>query len=281
MLSTLIKTLDGVWCETKLELLDRLNKLFLSYEYETPGIAVNYLLQQVGSQPTDDTLYRIMTVLEENVDILLLNHTIGLQNATLQEKIFILESVRLIEDFEDQERIYYLCEDDSDDVDSRDRFVEIISFVSGVSSDNFEHYVWSVHDSFIDKCLEIAKANLDGYDYDVLNSPSIERVELFKSYITKYGRGAATLAIEAGYRLNVNYSFLLDNNTAMLSSMEPHDSKFAAISIVGLLIMSDTPLEDIRKKSNITVSQIYQTPVFKTAVLNHISSILAEVGING
>ncbi len=48
-----------------------------------------------------------------------------------------------------------------------------------------------------------------------------------------------------------------------------------------ILIMSDTAIEDVRKKANQTVSQLFNSPVFRTSTLSFISSVLSEVGING
>lgn len=281
MFETLIKTLEGIWSEEKIELIHRCEKVFQTYEYETVGVAIDYLLKQSSYTPTDDLLNRIMTVLEENLDILILNHTIQVTEATIQEKLFILETVAMLEDHDDQERIYFLATDDVTSNDTRERFIEILEFVSGVGMHRFEHTIWGVHDSFIDKVAEQANAKLNDYDYDIIQPPTVARIELFKKYITTYGRGALVLAISMGYRMNINYDFILDRFQADISKLEPGDPKQAAIEIVGLLIMSDTALEDIRKKSNQTVSQLFSNAVFRTSTLSFISSVLSEVGING
>ncbi len=281
MLQTLIRTLEGIWSEEKLELVHRCQSVFETYEYETVGVAIDYLLKQSSSTPNEDLILRIMTVLEENLDILILNHTIQLTEATIQDKLFILETVAMIEDHDDQERINFLAVDDSTDNDNRERFIEILEFVSGVSMYRFEHTIWSVHQSLIDRIAEQNNAALNDFDYDVLQPPSIERVELFKKYINTYGRGAAMLAIAMGYRLNINYEFILDRFQNEISRLEPSDPKQAAIEIVGLLIMSNSPYEDIRKKANQTVSQLFSNAVFRTSTLSFISSVLSEVGING
>lgn len=281
MLQTLIRTLEGIWSEEKLELVHRCQAVFTTYEYETVGVAIDYLLKQSSSTPNEDLILRIMTVLEENLDILILNHTIQLTEATIQDKLFILETVAMIEDHDDQERINFLATDDSTDNDTRERFVEILEFVSGVSMHRFEHTIWSVHESLIDRIAEQSNAALNDFDYDVLQPPSIERVELFKKYINTYGRSATMLAIAMGYRLNINYEFILDRFQNEISRLEPSDPKQAAIEIVGLLIMSNSPYEDIRKKANQTVSQLFSNAVFRTSTLSFISSVLSEVGING
>lgn len=281
MFETLIKTLEGIWSEEKIELIHRCEKVFQTYEYETVGVAIDYLLKQSSYTPTDDLLNRIMTVLEENLDILILNHTIQVTEATIQEKLFILETVAMLEDHDDQERIYFLATDDVTSNDTRERFIEILEFVSGVGMHRFEHTIWGVHDSFIDKVAEQANAKLNDYDYDIIQPPTVARIELFKKYITTYGRGALVLAISMGYRMNINYDFILDRFQADISKLEPGDPKQAAIEIVGLLIMSDTALEDIRKKANQTVSQLFSNAVFRTSTLSFISSVLSEVGING
>lgn len=281
MFETLIKTLEGIWSEEKIELIHRCEKVFQTYEYETVGVAIDYLLKQSSYTPTDDLLNRIMTVLEENLDILILNHTIQVTEATIQEKLFILETVAMLEDHDDQERIYFLATDDVTSNDTRERFIEILEFVSGVGMHRFEHTIWGVHDSFIDKVAEQANAKLNDYDYDIIQPPTVARIELFKRYITTYGRGALVLAISMGYRMNINYDFILDRFQADISKLEPGDPKQAAIEIVGLLIMSDTALEDIRKKANQTVSQLFSNAVFRTSTLSFISSVLSEVGING
>lgn len=281
MLETLIKTLEGIWSEEKIELIHRCEKVFQTYEYETVGVAIDYLLKQSSYTPTDDLLNRIMSVLEENLDILILNHTIQVTEATIQEKLFILETVAMLEDHDDQERIYFLASDDVTSNDTRERFIEILEFVSGVGMYRFEHTIWGVHDSFIDKVAEQAKAKLNDYDYDIIQPPLLARIELFKKYITTYGRGALVLAISMGYRMNINYDFILDRFQADISKLEPGDPKQAAIEIVGLLIMSDTALEDVRKKANQTVSQLFTNAVFRTSTLSFISSVLSEVGING
>lgn len=281
MLQTLIRTLEGIWSEEKLELVHRCQSVFETYEYETVGVAIDYLLKQSSSTPNEDLILRIMTVLEENLDILILNHTIQLTEATIQDKLFILETVAMIEDHDDQERINFLAVDDSTDNDNRERFIEILEFVSGVSMYRFEHTIWSVHQSLIDRIAEQSNAALNDFDYDVLQPPSIERVELFKKYINTYGRGATMLAIAMGYRLNINYEFILDRFQNEISRLEPSDPKQAAIEIVGLLIMSNSPYEDIRKKANQTVSQLFSNAVFRTSTLSFISSVLSEVGING
>lgn len=281
MLETLIKTLEGIWGEEKIELVHRCDKVYQTYNYETAGVAIDYLLKQAGGMPSDDLLCRIMTVLEENLDVLILNHTIQLTEATIQEKLFILETVAMIEDHDDHERIYFLATDDVSINDGRERFIEIMEFVSGVGMNNFEHSIWGVHDSFIDKIAEQANAKLNDYDYDILQPPSIDRITLFKTYITLYGRGALVLAISMGYRMNINYDFILDRFQNTIAQLEPGDPKQAAIEIVGLLIMSDTAIEDIRKKANQTVSQLFNSPVFRTSTLSFISSVLSEVGING
>ena len=281
MLETLIKTLEGIWSEEKIELVHRCDLVFQTYDYETAGVAIDYLLKQASNMPNEDLLNRIMTVLEENLDVLILNHTIQLTEATIQEKLFILETVAMIEDHDDQERIYFLATDDVSINDTRERFVEILEFVSGVGMHRYEHAIWGVHPSFIDKVAEQANAKINDYDYDILQPPTIERIELFKTYITTYGRGALVLAISMGYRMNINYDFILDRFQNTISQLEPGDPKQSAIEIVGLLIMSDTAIEDVRKKANQTVSQLFNSPVFRTSTLSFISSVLSEVGING
>lgn len=281
MFNTLKKTLEGVWSEEKIELVHRAEQVFLSYEYETPGVAINYLMQQSSTMPNEDLLFRIMTVIEENVDILILNHTIKLTQASLQEKLFILEALALVYEHDDQERINFLASDNVTIDDDRERFLEILAFVSGIELHNFEHCVWSVHPSLIETIAHQSNAKLHDHDYDTLEPPTMERIELFKTYIAKYGRSATMLAIAMGYRLNINYEFLLDRFQKDISALEPSDPKQAAIEIIGLLIMSNVALEDIRKKANITVSQLYNTPVFRTSTLSLISSVLSEVGING
>lgn len=281
MFKTLINTLQGIWSEEKLELVNRCEKVFMSYEYETVGVAIDYLLKQASFTPNEDLILRIMTVLEENLDILILNHTIQLTEAKLQDKLFILETIAMIEDFDDQERLHFLATDDVTDNDNRERLLEILEYVSGIGMHNFEHTIWSVHESFIDKIAHQAHAALNDYDYDVLQPPSLERVELFKKYINLYGRGATMIAIHMGYRMNIDYHFILDRFQADITALEPSDPKQAAIEIVGLLIMSSAPMEDIRKLANQTVSQLFSNAVFKTSTLSFISGVLSEVGING
>ncbi len=281
MLDTLIKTLQDVWSEEKLELVNRCNQVFLTYEYETVGVAVDYLLKQASSVPNEDLILRIMTVLEENLDILILNHTIQLTEARIQDKLFILETIAMIEDIDDQERINFLATDDVTATDDRDRLVDILEFVSGVGRHNFEHTIWSVHPSLIQRFAELSNSKINDYDYDVIPPPSIERVELFKKYINTYGRNAIMIAIAMGYRMNINYDFILDKFQTEITRLEPTDPKQAAIEIIGLLIMSSTPYEEIRKKANQTVSQLFNNAVFRTSTLSFISSVLSEVGING
>lgn len=281
MFDTLIKTLQGVWSEEKIELIDRCAKVFDTYEYETVGVALSYLLQQSSTISNEDLIMRIMTVIEENLDILILNHTIQLTEARIQDKLFILETIAMLEDFEDQERIHFLATDDVTTNDNRERLLEIMEYVSGVQMYNFEHTIWSVHQSLIERLAKRSEAVINEYDYDVLETPSIERIDLFKKYITTYGRGATMMAIGMGYRMNINYEFILDRFQTDIGKLEPSDPKQAAIEIVGLLIMSSTPIEDIRKKCNQTVSQLFTNAVFKTSTLSFISGVLSEVGING
>lgn len=281
MFKTLINTLQGIWSEEKIELVNRCEKVFMSYEYETVGVAIDYLLKQASFTPNEDLILRIMTVLEENLDILILNHTIQLTEAKLQDKLFILETIAMIEYFDDQERLHFLATDDVTDNDNRERLLEILEYVSGIGMHNFEHTIWSVHESFIDKIAHQSHAALNDYDYDVLQPPSLDRVELFKKYISLYGRGATMIAIHMGYRMNIDYHFILDRFQADITALEPSDPKQAAIEIVGLLIMSSAPIEDIRKLANQTVSQLFSNAVFKTSTLSFISGVLSEVGING
>ena len=281
MLDKFINILSDIWSEEKIELVSRANDVFKSYEYETIGVVVEYVLSKASTQNSEDIIMQIQTLIEENLDILILNHGIVLQGATVKDKIAILEAISMIEDFDDMERVYFLINDDTTDNDERDRFLEVISYVSGIPLHVYDPYVWSVHNSFLERISKTAEAKLTDFDYELLEPPSLERIELFKKYLTTYGRGAHSLAMAAGFRMNINFNFLLDQMVNDIQQLEPMDPKQAAIEIIGLMLLSDIKTEEMRKRGNEVVASIYTNASFKTSTLSLMAAVFAEVGING
>lgn len=228
----------------------------------------------------DDTVSETIDVIEGCLDIdvnnVLAEHTV-VMNSGLALKQSVLEGIWVMQTIDDSDTILQIINAADNEMDA---FINLLSFCLNKPWEYFSEGILSVSPSLIDKLEQLVterSLSLESADNSEPN-PKLDKLLVF---MNKYSDSLVFNAVvNEGRRSDMDISLVMELYKLPLALLQNKDPSLAAREIVGLVLLSTTPIEKLLTVAKEQLDVIFNDVTFITEVSSFIDNFVQEV-LNG
>lgn len=228
----------------------------------------------------DDTVSETIDVIEGCLDIdvnnVLAEHTV-VMNSGLALKQSVLEGIWVMQTIDDSDTILQIINAADNEMDA---FINLLSFCLNKPWEYFSEGILSVSPSLIDKLEQLVterSLSLESADNSEPN-PKLDKLLVF---MNKYSDSLVFNAVvNEGRRSDMDISLVMELYKLPLALIQNKDPSLAAREIVGLVLLSTTPIEKLLTVAKEQLDVIFNDVTFITEVSSFIDNFVQEV-LNG
>jgi len=262
-----------------LECLDR-------YGFVAAWSDISAMLEGEVNVPVSMLLDAMDEILQAGMDRVLGEHSISAHEAPLRSKTAILNGLKYLVDDSQHELIVAICDNGEDTLE---QMAELLAIVDPEASASWVDYIDTmtfVSDGLITRLKDIheqAIANRMPTEADSLpiTPEKQQRFQKIRTFIGKYKESLATQAIISdGSPLGLPLEMVLETYAETMKSYDNKLPLTAAVDIVGIVLISDTPLDKLALRAKDLIDEIYADIDYIGLVAKAMESILNEVLLN-
>ncbi len=244
---------------------------------------ISKYLESATDQSTQTILDDCYVILGIGLDRVLGEHGITAGDASVRAKTNLLMALKMLVDDERHEAIIDICNNGEDVIE---QLSELMALVDDDAQAGWASYIDEfsfVSEGLITKLKELHEEAIAGTAVagTEISKETQERFTIIRSYI---GKRTDTLAAQAiitdGFKLNLPLSVVMANYGKALESYAEQLPLIAAEAIVGIVMISDTPLDKIAQISHDLIDDLFHDFDFVTKVSEAMNSVLNEVLVN-
>lgn len=254
-----------------------------AYGFTYAWSEISKYLESATDQSTQTILDDCYVILGIGLDRVLGEHGITAGDASVRAKTNLLLSLKMLVDDERHEAIIDICNNGEDVIE---QLSELMALVDDDAAAGWATYIDEfsfVSEGLITKLKEIHEVAVDGVVEEVvpISKETQERFTLIRNYISKRSETLAAKAILTdGFKLNLPLSVVMTNYGKVLESYAEQLPLIAAEAIVGIVLISDTPLNKVAQVAHDLIDDLFHDFDFVTKVSEAMNSVLNEVLVN-
>lgn len=228
----------------------------------------------------DDTLSETIDVIEGCLEIDM-NHVLSehaiVMDSPLQLKCDVLEGLWTMQSIDDSDSILQIINAADNEIEA---FINLLAFCLNKPWEYFSEGIVSVSSSLIDKLEQLVTERTVTLEENVNALPNLKLDKLL-GFMNKYADSIVYNAVvNEGRRSDMDVSLVMDLYKLPLTLIENRDPSLAAREIVGLVLLSTTPLDSLSTTAKAQLDIIYSDITFITQVSSFIDTFIQEV-LNG
>lgn len=254
-----------------------------AYGFTYAWSEISKYLESATDQSTQTILDDCYVILGIGLDRVLGEHGITAGDASVRAKTNLLLSLKMLVDDERHEAIIDICNNGEDVIE---QLSELMALVDDDAAAGWATYIDEfsfVSEGLITKLKEIHEVAVEGVVEEVvpISKETQERFTLIRNYISKRSETLAAKAILTdGFKLNLPLSVVMTNYGKVLESYAEQLPLIAAEAIVGIVLISDTPLNKVAQVAHDLIDDLFHDFDFVTKVSEAMNSVLNEVLVN-
>lgn len=254
-----------------------------AYGFTYAWSEISKYLESATDQSTQTILDDCYVILGIGLDRVLGEHGITAGDASVRAKTNLLLSLKMLVDDERHEAIIDICNNGEDVIE---QLSELMALVDDDAAAGWATYIDEfsfVSEGLITKLKEIHEVAVEGVVEEVvpISKETQERFTLIRNYISKRIETLAAKAILTdGFKLNLPLSVVMTNYGKVLESYAEQLPLIAAEAIVGIVLISDTPLNKVAQVAHDLIDDLFHDFDFVTKVSEAMNSVLNEVLVN-
>ncbi len=254
-----------------------------AYGFTYAWSEISKYLESATDQSTQTILDDCYVILGIGLDRVLGEHGITAGDASVRAKTNLLLSLKMLVDDERHEAIIDICNNGEDVIE---QLSELMALVDDDAAAGWATYIDEfsfVSEGLITKLKEIHEVAVEGVVEEVvpISKETQERFTLIRDYISKRSETLAAKAILTdGFKLNLPLSVVMTNYGKVLESYAEQLPLIAAEAIVGIVLISDTPLNKVAQVAHDLIDDLFHDFDFVTKVSEAMNSVLNEVLVN-
>lgn len=259
-------------------ILDALDAMEL-YNFPNAWSEISALLEYATDEPLDMILDAIETIIQSGLNTLFGMHALVIQGG-IDVKTRVLVGLKTLQNYDDPQTILAMTSDLSDPIQS---FCDLLGLVTDRSWADYVDYVTDVSPTLLQRigALYSAQEEMDVED-DGFPAPEPRKSVLVKEFLTKYPGALASVAIKDECRpIGVPLAILLNDAKLPLVLLEPNAPDQAALEIAGLVLISDTPINDYVKVAKDQLEVVFSDINFITKADVALGNYLTEISQYG
>lgn len=259
-------------------ILDALDAMEL-YNFPNAWSEISALLEYATDEPLDMILDAIETIIQSGLNTLFGMHALVIQGG-IDVKTRVLVGLKTLQNYDDPQTILAMTSDLSDPIQS---FCDLLGLVTDRSWADYVDYVTDVSPTLLQRigALYSAQEEMDVED-DGFPAPEPRKSVLVKEFLTKYPGALASTAIKDECRpIGVPLAILLNDSKLPLVLLEPNAPDQAALEIAGLVLISDTPMNDYVKIAKDQLEVVFSDINFITKADVALGNYLTEISQYG
>lgn len=232
------------------------------------------MLETSNNVDTAQLVLDVEVIVNQGVNNVLAQHQIKAEG-NLGIKIDILESLKILMDYEDSATIIQFCDLDDDPTQT---LCDLMELVSNRTWGEYADVLKEVSGSLIRKLADIHRAKGEAEDLEQSFRVEPQRKEALVKHINTYLVSLTKRALaEDMTMIGTPFKMIIHRYNDEITSLQPMAAKQAAIELVGLSLISDTSLSDFTRQVKDQIEEIYSDTNFITQVDMEIDNVIKEV----
>lgn len=254
-----------------------------SYGFVAAWTEISDMLEGEVNLPVSAILDNLEVIIQVGMDRVLAEHAISAHEGSLRVKTQILNGLKMLSEDERHQEIIDICDNGEDVVHQLSDLLALVDQEAGSSWVDYADQFTFVSNGLISRLREVHEQALTNQeDSPAMVSPEKQlRFQKLRVFIGKNPESLAAKAIlEDSTPIGLPLQTLLNTYGETIESYDTKLPLLVAISLVGLVLLSDTPMDRLANTAKDLIDDYFADIDFVSQVAEAMDPILNEVILN-